>query len=94
MFRRLTEQDFYEVLEVGYTASPEEIQTAYESGRYLDAKAKAQVVKDKASPLESSVRYPYRLACLPKRRVDGFDWFAAKQKHMRLVQCSWDRSFV
>ena len=35
MFRRLTEQDFYEVLEVGYTASPEEIQTAYESAREI-----------------------------------------------------------
>jgi curved DNA-binding protein CbpA len=35
MFRRLTEQDFYEVLEVGYTASPEEIQTAYECAREI-----------------------------------------------------------
>jgi DnaJ-class molecular chaperone len=35
MFRRLTEQDFYEVLEVGYTATPEEIQTAYESAREI-----------------------------------------------------------
>lgn len=35
MFRRLTEQDFYEVLEVGYSASPEEIQTAYECAREI-----------------------------------------------------------
>ncbi len=35
MFRRLTEQDFYEVLEVGYSAGPEEIQTAYECAREI-----------------------------------------------------------
>lgn len=35
MFRRLSEQDFYQVLEVGYDASPEEIQTAYEDAREI-----------------------------------------------------------
>ncbi len=35
MFRRLSEQDFYEVLEVGYDASPEEIQSAYEDAREI-----------------------------------------------------------
>lgn len=35
MFRRLSEQDFYQVLEVGYDASPEEIQSAYEDAREI-----------------------------------------------------------
>ena len=35
MFRRLSDQDFYQVLEVGYDASPEEIQSAYEDAREI-----------------------------------------------------------
>ncbi len=35
MFRRLSEQDFYQVLEVAYDASPEEIQSAYEDAREI-----------------------------------------------------------
>ncbi|MGH9318502.1 MAG: helix-turn-helix domain-containing protein [Vicinamibacteria bacterium] len=35
MFRRLSEQDFYQVLEVGYDASPEQIQSAYEDAREI-----------------------------------------------------------
>ncbi len=35
MFRRLSEQDFYQVLEVGYDASPDEIQFAYEQAREI-----------------------------------------------------------
>jgi hypothetical protein len=35
MFRRLSEQDFYQVLEIGYDASPEEIQSAYEDAREI-----------------------------------------------------------
>jgi len=35
MFRRLSEQDFYQVLEVGYDASPQEIQSAYEDAREI-----------------------------------------------------------
>lgn len=35
MFRRLSEQDFYQVLEVGYDASPDEIQSAYEQAREI-----------------------------------------------------------
>jgi len=34
-FRRLSEQDFYQVLEVSYDASPEEIQSAYEDAREI-----------------------------------------------------------
>ena len=35
MYRRLTEQDHYEILEVEPTASPEEIQTAYDTAREI-----------------------------------------------------------
>ena len=35
MLKRLGEQDHYQVLEVDYTAGPEEIQTAYESAREI-----------------------------------------------------------
>ncbi|HJS74539.1 MAG TPA: helix-turn-helix domain-containing protein [Vicinamibacteria bacterium] len=35
MFRRLSEQDYYQVLEVEYDASPEEIQSAYEDAREI-----------------------------------------------------------
>jgi hypothetical protein len=35
MFRRLSEQDFYQVLEVGYDATPEQIQSAYEDAREI-----------------------------------------------------------
>ena len=35
MFRRLSEQDYYQVLEVSYDASPEEIQSAYEDAREI-----------------------------------------------------------
>ncbi len=35
MFRRLSEQDHYQVLEVRYDASPEEIQSAYEDAREI-----------------------------------------------------------
>jgi hypothetical protein len=35
MFRRLSEQDFYQVLEVGYDATPDEIQSAYEQAREI-----------------------------------------------------------
>ncbi len=35
MLKRLAEQDHYQVLEVDYTAGPEEIQTAYESAREI-----------------------------------------------------------
>jgi hypothetical protein len=35
MFRRLSEQDYYQVLEVAYDASPEEIQSAYEDAREI-----------------------------------------------------------
>jgi Helix-turn-helix domain len=35
MLRRLSEQDFYQVLEVGYDASPDEIQSAYEEAREI-----------------------------------------------------------
>ncbi|HEY7817719.1 MAG TPA: helix-turn-helix domain-containing protein [Vicinamibacteria bacterium] len=35
MFRRLSEQDFYQVLEVGYDATPEQIQLAYEDAREI-----------------------------------------------------------
>ena len=35
MFRRLSEQDFYQVLEVNYDASPEQIQFAYEEAREI-----------------------------------------------------------
>ena len=35
MYRRLTEQDHYEILEIEPTASPEEIQTAYDAAREI-----------------------------------------------------------
>ena len=35
MFRRLSEQDHYQILEVDYSASAEEIQTAYENAREI-----------------------------------------------------------
>jgi hypothetical protein len=35
MFRRLSEQDFYQVLEVSYDATPEQIQLAYEDAREI-----------------------------------------------------------
>ena len=38
MFRRFTEQDFYQILEIDYSATPEEIQTAYENAREIYAR--------------------------------------------------------
>jgi len=49
MLRRLSERDHYEVLEVGYDASPEEIQNAYEEAREMythDALVSGSILSD------------------------------------------------
>jgi hypothetical protein len=49
MFRRLTEQDHYQVLEVSYTASSDEIQSAYEVARDIyshDALVSGSILTD------------------------------------------------
>lgn len=49
MFRRLSEQDYYQVLDVSYDATPEEIQRAYEEAREIygrDALVSGSILSD------------------------------------------------